>query len=309
MRDYFAHVAPADLVGNDPTDLIGLVTSHRKLAAQRDPDETKVAVHTPTVNEHGWSCGHTVVQIVADDMPFLVDSASLSITRAGHDLHLLIHPQLVVLRDDGGAFSASSACFRTTPGTWPEGAIAEAWITIEINRESDPAELVAIEQRAAHALSDVRAAVRDWPRMKEVAVALAQELRDAPPSTVDAAEAAEDADFLDWLADDHFTFLGYREYDLVDDDQALRPVPGSSWESCARPRRTPPRSASSHPRCVKAVEPHPLVLTKANTRSTVHRNTYLDYVGVKRFDADGKVVGSGGSWACTPARPTPSRCR
>ena len=183
VRDYFAHVAPADLVGNDPTDLIGLVTSHRKLAAQRDPDETKVAVYTPTVNEHGWSCGHTVVQIVADDMPFLVDSASLSITRAGHDLHLLIHPQLVVLRDDGGRLQRVVGLLSDHPrGTWPEGAIAEAWITIEINRESDPAELVAIEQRAAHALSDVRAAVRDWPRMKEVAVALAQELRDAPPS-------------------------------------------------------------------------------------------------------------------------------
>ncbi len=293
VRDYFAHVAPADLVGNDPTDLIGLVTSHRKLAAQRDPDETKVAVYTPTVNEHGWSCGHTVVQIVADDMPFLVDSASLSITRAGHDLHLLIHPQLVVLRDDGGRLQRVVGLLSDHPrGTWPEGAIAEAWITIEINRESDPAELVAIEQRAAHALSDVRAAVRDWPRMKEVAVALAQELRDAPPSTVDAAEAAEDADFLDWLADDHFTFLGYREYDLVDDDQALRPVPGSSL-GIMREAATDSTSFRKLAPAVreKAVEPRPLVLTKANTRSTVHRNTYLDYVGVKRFDADGKVVG------------------
>ena len=293
VRDYYTHVDPADLANRDATDLIGMVTSHRKLAAARLPGEINVAVFTPSVNVNGWSSGHTFVQAVVDDMPFLVDSMTLSLTTEGHDLHLVIHPQLVVVRDDAGELTDVLGLLSAVPPeSWPDGAAAEAWISLEINRESDPAELARIEERVSEALQDVSDAVHDWPLMHQTALDLAEQLRAAPPATVDPAEVAESAEFLDWLADNHFTFLGYREYDLSDDGDSLVPVRGSSLGIL----RQASEDSTSFRKLAPAVrerarEPHVLVLTKANSRSMVHRSTYLDYVGVKRFDADGVVVG------------------
>ncbi|MCB0916302.1 MAG: NAD-glutamate dehydrogenase [Actinobacteria bacterium] len=293
VRDYFAHVDPADLIERDPTDLVGMVTSHRRLAAQRLPGEEKLAVFTPSVNVNGWSSGHTVMQVVIDDMPFLVDSVSLSLTQNGHDLHLVIHPQFLVRRDSDGQLEEVYGLLSAFPGgSAPEGAMAEAWISLEINRESDAEELAAIEERAREALTDVSLAVRDWPQMRAIALGLATELRDDPPVTVQLEEVAESAEFIDWLADDHFTFLGYREYDLSDDGEELIPVAGSSL-GIMREASEKSTSFSKLPSVIRerAREPHVLVLTKANSRSMVHRATYLDYVGVKRFDANGEVVG------------------
>ena len=292
-RAYFAHVDPADLVASDPADLIGMVTSHRRLAAEREPGQTKVAVFTPTVNVNGWSCGHTVVQVVADDMPFLVDSVTLSLTRVGHDLHLIIHPQLVVRRDaTGHLVEVLGLLSEFGPDGCPEGATSEAWISVEINRESDPAELEAIADRARAALNDVAGAVRDWPAMHEIAVGLAAELRESPPPTVDPAEVAEAAEFIDWMAANHFTFLGYREYELSPDGESLLSVKGSSLGIVRDASETSTAFSKLAPAVrERAREPHILVLTKANSRSNVHRGTYLDYVGVKKFDDEGNVVG------------------
>ena len=168
VRAYFAHVDPADLVGSDPADLVGMVTSHRRLALQRGRCHQDRGLH-PTIARNGWSCGHTVLQVVTDDMPFLVDSISLSLTRADHDLHLVIHPQLVVTRDDAGALIDVVGLFSDHPrDSWPDGALVEAWIAVEINRVSDDAELERIEERAQAALTDVSAAVQDWPQMHEL---------------------------------------------------------------------------------------------------------------------------------------------
>ncbi len=293
VRDYFAHVDPADLIERDSTDLIGMVTSHRRLAMHRRPHEEKIAVFTPAVNVNGWSSGHTVMQVVMDDMPFLVDSVSLSLTQNGHDLHLVIHPQFLVRRDAEGNLEEVYGLLSSFPaGSAPDDALAEAWISLEFNRESDSDELAAIETRAVAALTDVSLSVRDWPQMHEIALGLAAELRQDPPITVEPDEITESADFIDWLADDHFTFLGYREYDLSDDGEELIPVPGSSL-GIMREASEKSTSFSKLPAVIRerAREPHVLVLTKANSRSHVHRATYLDYVGVKRFDADGVVVG------------------
>lgn len=293
VRAYYAHVDPADLLERDAVDLIGMVTAHRRLAAERVPGEIKLAVFTPTVNVNGWSSRHTLMQVVVDDMPFLVDSVSLSLTKEGHDLHLVIHPQLLVRRDAQGALEQVYGLVSSFPNdSAPDEAIAEAWISLEFTRESDPDELAAIEERALMALTDVGLAVRDWPEMNDIAVRLAAELRESPPSTVNPAEIAEAAEFLDWVADNHFTYLGYREYDLTDDGEELRPVLGSSLGIMREALETSTSFAKLAPAVrERAREPHILVLTKANGRSHVHRGTYLDYIGVKRFDEDGVVVG------------------
>ncbi len=290
IRLYYQYVDPTDLMESDPMDLVGTVTSHRRLAENRTPGTSNLAVFTPTIPVNGWACGHTVVQVVSEDMPFLVDSISLTLTRNGHDLHAVIHPQLVVRRDDDGNLLEVLDVVSDEP--LPSGTIAEAWIHMEINRESDQEELQAIERRIEDTLVDVRAGVEDWEVMRDKALELAGELADNPPVTVPPAESAEASAFLYWLADNNFTFLGYREYELTDDGNQLLPLPNTSVGMM----RDAPEVSTSFSKLSpmvreRAREPKPLVLTKANTRSTVHRDTYLDYVGVKRFDDEGRVVG------------------
>ena len=146
-------------------------------------------------------------------------------------------------------------------------------------------------------LRDVRAATDDWVKMLAAADAVDAELDErAPP--IDPDELAEGRVLLRWMAAEHFTFLGYRTYDLgrdADGGDLLRAVPGSGL-GILRHRETHAHAADSFsklpaPIRAKARERTLLVLTKANARSTVHRPTYLDYVGVKRYDVDGNVIG------------------
>lgn len=152
-------------------------------------------------------------------------------------------------------------------------------------------------------LSDVREAVEDWEKMRDTALRVADQLREEPvPGDLARPEVDEARELLRWLAADHFTFLGYREYQLRGDD-SLTAVPGTGLGILrSDPQHADPDSHHSHPVSpsferlpadarAKAREHKLLVLTKANSRATVHRPSYLDYVGVKKFDKDGNVVG------------------
>src|SRR5664279_3204105 len=102
LSRYFRHVATEDLLARQPEDLLGAALSHKSLAQQRPVGTANVRIFTPTVDEHGWSTGHTVLEIVTDDMPFLVDSVTAELGQQGRALHLVVHPQLAVRRDATG---------------------------------------------------------------------------------------------------------------------------------------------------------------------------------------------------------------
>ena len=292
VRRYYRHTAPEDLVGRDPVDVLGAVLSHRRTAQSRPQGTAVVHAFTPSVESHGWAAGHTVIEIVTDDMPFLVDSVTSSLGLQGRHIHLVVHPQFVVRRDVVGTLLDVVAVDDEDMHDTPAEAVVESWMHIEIDRETDPADLHTIETTIKDVLSDVREAVEDWQRMVRQAATVADELEAAPPATVAEVEVDEAVDLLRWLVDEHFTFLGYREYRLTDDGSALEPVQGTGLGIMRYDR--PPSAGFAHlpPEVrARARDPHVLVLTKANSRSTVHRSAYLDYVGVKTFDADGQVVG------------------
>ncbi|MER8017610.1 NAD-glutamate dehydrogenase [Streptomyces griseoluteus] len=298
LQRYYLHTAPEDLADRDPVDVFGAAVSHYRLAETRPQGTANVRVHTPTVEENGWTCSHTVVEVVTDDMPFLVDSVTNELTRQGRGIHVVIHPQVVVRRDVTGKLIE---VLPTGPhGELPHDAHVESWIHVETDRETDRADLKQISADLLRVLSDVREAVEDWEKMREAAVRIADDLRDEPrPADLPAAEVDEARELLRWLSADHFTFLGYREYELRGDD-SLSAKPGTGLGIL---RSDPHHSEDDeHPVSpsferlpadarAKAREHRLLVLTKANSRATVHRPSYLDYIGVKKFDADGNVVG------------------
>jgi len=291
LKRYYRLVAADDIVGRDPVDVFGAALSNRDLAAQRPQGTANVRVFTPTVEEHGWSSGHTVVEVVTDDMPFLVDSVTMYLARHGSSIHLVMHPQLVVRRTITGAMV--EVLEESAADALPPDALVESWMHVEVDRQTAPGSLEEVASGLRRVLSDVRETVEDWVKMTDAALRTADEIAASPPPLSDA-ESSEAWELLRWLADDHFTFLGYREYDLLrqGDDDILVARAGSGL-GILRSDQNVSTSFASLPAEVraKAREPQMLVLTKANSRSTVHRPAYLDYVGVKSFDADGNVTG------------------
>ncbi len=285
LRRYFDRVDPADLLERGVVDVYGAAMAHWHMARHRRPGETKVNVYTPDFDQHGWQSPHTVVEIVTDDMPFVVDSVATELNRHGFGIHVIFHPVVSVQRDAAGQLQRVLE---------DGGARPEAFVHAEVGRLS---ERVLVKQLAGdlHAvLGDVRLAVEDWGGMK-ARLAETMERLDSGPHPVGEEDAGEAKALLQWMADDHFTFLGSADYDLVVDGgkDVLRRVPESGL-GILRPRDAHQAQAgttlSSEARR-QARDRGLLTLTKANARSTVHRPSHLDYVGVKTFDASGEVLG------------------
>ncbi len=288
-RLYYAGADLTELAERDVNDLMGAALAHVNFGRRFAGGAARVRVFNPKLEEHGWQSTHTAVQIVSGDMPFLVDSTTMAINRLGLALHLVVHPVLRVMRDAKGMLQGVAA-----PAAAGDGRL-ESFMYLEIDRETDAARLQEIEQGLARALADVAAAVGDWKAMQQRLRELIEELAAAKPP-LDAEEAREAHAFLAWLLDNHMTLLGYRDYELVSEggEDVLRIVRGSGLGILReREGTTVSTSFATLPPETRARArlPEILVLSKANTRATVHRPGYLDYVGVKRFDAKGQVVG------------------
>jgi glutamate dehydrogenase len=315
LQRYYLHTAAEDFVDRDPVDVYGAALSHYRLAEVRPQGTANVRVHTPSVEENGWTCSHTVVEVVTDDMPFLVDSVTNELSRQDRAIHVVIHPQVVVRRDVTGKLleilgtsNLVEAASAELPGAeLPHDACVESWIHVEVDRETDREDLHQITSDLRRVLSDVRESVEDWQKMRDAALRVSDELAASPPP-LPGQEVSEARELLRWLAEDHFTFLGYREYRLATEpgpdgtpEDVLTAVPGTGLgilRSDPQHRVSEgggPASPSFNrlpaDARAKAREPKLLILTKANSRATVHRPSYLDYVGVKTFDADGNVTG------------------
>jgi glutamate dehydrogenase len=282
-----------ELIGFTAEEMLEAARAHRDLAQQRVPGELKLRIHEPDADQH-----HTVIEIVTDDMPFLVDSVTSLLNSHHLDVHLLVHPLVVVRREPLGRLTEVAA--DTEPDDAIDGDLVESWMHIEVDPVRDAGEREKLRRELQRVLTDVREAVEDWPKMRQRALALADELAAARTSEhrppVPEKDITDSVELLRWLAHDHFTFLGYREYRLADgpgdEGSALEAVLGTglgilrsdSPEARALSSMTP----EAHER---VMEKRLLIITKANSRATVHRSAYLDYIGFKVFDDAGQVVG------------------
>ncbi|MEI2430022.1 NAD-glutamate dehydrogenase domain-containing protein [Lysobacter yananisis] len=250
-------------------------------ARDRKPGNALVRLFNPQLKSHGWESPHTVLQIANDDMPFLVDSVTMALADQGIGVHVLGHPVVAFRRDKAGKLAAVG-----------EGQ-AESLMHLELDRQT-PEAMAQIQRALETVLADVRAIVRDWAQMRERMNQVAEALpNQAMPIDEDGKREAQA--FLRWAADNHFTFLGYREYEVVEQggESVLRAIKDSGLgllrgKSPGKPRALTSLAAHYMPQSGSV---DALILTKTNARSTVHRPGYMDYIGVLSFDAQGRPTG------------------
>ena len=283
-RQLYRYMPADELAATEAGDHVALAYELLGLAQQRGRDETKIRIFNPERERDGWETSHTVIEMINDDMPFLVDSVVVALSELGLAAHLIIHPVIPVKRDQGGHLLA--LC-----DSEAEGSRNESLMHVQVDRQTYPESLARIERRLRGGLADVKRAVVDWRAMMARAHEIAEELPQTH-SAMNDSFIAEVRDFFEWLAQDHFTFLGYREYviEATADDRVLRPVAGSGLGIMHDDHREAPvRSLQDLAHGARQTIDDPVIITKTNARSTVHRGGYMDYISVLYFDENGRV--------------------
>jgi glutamate dehydrogenase len=288
VQAYYNNADPQEITARGPSTLFAIANAHwRLLEAARAPDTARIRVFNPTLAEDGYVSDHTAIQIVHDDMPFLVDSVTMAVNRSGRTAHWIVHPLMAVSRDEKGL--ATQIKRVPSDRASRKASAIESLILVECDRIVADADRTALALELKRVLGDVRGAVQDWPPMLAHLNAVCVEAEQSPLSD---ASKQEGIALLRWLEDRHFTFLGARDYDLKRE--------GNNASLIARPDsglgilRGPVQTVETHlpPEAVKLIDTDELVLViKAMTRSTVHRPAWLDYIAVKRFNAQGQVAG------------------
>lgn len=284
---YYREMDPEDFAMRDAAAWCEIALNHLQFGQEFQSGAAKMRIFSPKTDEHGWTASTTVIEFINDDMPFLVDSIAMEINRQGITTHFVIHPLFDASRDKHGQL--------THLDNPHDGVKLESWIHVEVERISDPARIKALGDGLVAVLGDVRSSVEDWPQMKakvaEILGSMSGAAKVVPLEELDEARA-----FLTWVSDDHFTFLGYRDYELTEQNgqDVLKIVPKSGLGILREPKLGGVSASFTElPPEIRALarKPQLLVLTKANSRATVHRVGYLDYLGIKHFDAEGRVIG------------------
>jgi glutamate dehydrogenase len=266
--------------------------AHLQFGKRRRRRQTLLRVSSaPVAATDAAHASYSVIELVIEDMPFLVDTLSMTLAQLGLSAQLIIHPVLRVWRDAAGLIRSLHAEIESTEGT--SGGARESWQYWRIDRIGDAAECEQLRRRLLSALADVRRVCGDWMRMRNAVLKLCADIsRHPPPLAADVI--AESRALLQYMESHHFTFIGFRESRLRRRRGGLTlvPLPGTALGLLRRRFPGPQDSGIVTANIRRALRsPELLIITKANHRSTVHRPGYLDYIGVKRYDERGRVIG------------------
>jgi len=291
FSDLYYSGAPQDeLLARSVDDVYGAALSCWQFIQQREAGSPKVRVFNPDYENHGWQSMHTVIEVVFEDMPFLVDSVRMQLNARQMSLHAIHYCALNAERSKAGKLNTSK--------TWNQASktsVSEAIIYIEVDHHSDTELLDAVTQELIAVLSEVNSCVRDFPAIVAKAKAAGVDLGKSSGHH-DKAECTESEAFMQWLVNNHFTFLAYDEFSIETEKKERYVVRDSAndlgifkFNSATRNRI---KLEELEPEIQDFItSPNMVSFMKSGTRSRVHRPAYPDYVVVKRFDKSGNVVG------------------
>jgi glutamate dehydrogenase len=284
----YGNVANEDMVGRNDSDLYGAALSLWQTFNEHPQDDAKIRVFNPEVAKHGWESKHTIVEIVIKDMPFLVDSVRIALNRHSITAHLMLHYPLQTFRNDKGQITEFYKL-----GTKANPTTQQTVFHIQIDRMTDKAAIENLVAELNSVMQDVSLAVTDWrPTLEKLESVIAELPKHAGKASAEQLQQA--TEFLNWLLKDNFTLLGYRSYRIVP-IQGDYKIEGVADSALGLMRRSTSRDLMLNdlPDVARkqALSSDLLILTKTNNKSRVHRPAYIDYIGIKRFDEHGQVIG------------------
>ncbi len=288
-RAFFGRGVVEDLKRYDAAELAEMARAAFDFAQTRRPGRHKIRMFDW---DHKGEAD-TVIEILNDDMPFLVDSVLGLLNEHGVEIELVLHPILAVGRDGNGKLKdVIDSTRKEAPGI-----VNESFMHIHVRRIAGGRQRKDLEKEISSILEDVRTVVLDWRPMTDRLKNVVDVFQSNPPP-VPVDELAESIQFLNWLIDNHFTLLGIREYAFVGGSATgeLKAVNNSGLGILRDPEVQVLRRAGQLVSITPEVreflmQPAPLIITKANVRATVHRRVHMDYIGIKRFDKSGKLTG------------------
>ncbi|PVZ19478.1 MULTISPECIES: NAD-glutamate dehydrogenase [unclassified Pseudomonas] len=290
FAEQFFGIIPLDeLTQRRLSDLAGCTLSAWRLLQRFDPADPQVRVYNPDYERHGWQSTHSVVEVLHSDLPFLVDSVRTELNRRGYSIHTLQTTVLSTRRNAAGEL------LEVLPkGEAGEGIAHESLMYLEIDRCATAAQMATLVNELLSVLGEVRAAVEDFEPMKAKAHELMAVVDATPFARVSEQERAEVKEYLQWLLDNHFTFLGYEEFVVHADEHGGQMVyDESAFLGLTRLLRAGLSADDLRIEDYAVAylqEPTLLSFAKAAAPSRVHRPAYPDYVSIRQLDEQGKVV-------------------
>lgn len=287
----YRNVSRDDLIGRDHSNIYGSVVSlWHSFNNYTGGEEAQIKVYNPEVSKHGWESPHTVVEIIETDMPFMVDSVRMALNRFGVQAHLFLQAQLIHSRDASGAVTKIIEA-----GKVDSSAEAVTVFLLEIDRLTSKDDIDTLKAELTSVMAEIKALVTDWQPMREKMEEIANSIENRKYSG-NKDDLAQAKRFLTWLSEGNFTLMGYRGYSLtaVEGDYEIRQDKGSSLGVMKNTETDTPRKLADMAKPARHAalsKDDILLLTKTNSKSRVHRPAYGDYVGIKRFDNKGNVVG------------------
>jgi len=286
---YYATAAVADLLEWNLDDLYGSTLLCWEFLQHRKPAQAKVRVFNPDYEQHGWQSTHTIIEVLLDEIPFVVDSLRMELNQRNLTIHAIHNSVLTLQRDEEGQLKKL-----LNQDSRAKNLSRELLVSIEIDRHTDDAQLQDLKLNLLNVLEDVSLVVTDFNAMAEKCDGLAEEFT-RKLEGFDRTDLREVHDFIQWLKN-HFTFLGYDEFSLQGkgDKQTLQPVAGSQLgllRFCDEDCRSNLLNANQRDARGFVLIPEILSFTKANRKSHVHRPAYPDYISIKKIDDQGNVVG------------------
>jgi glutamate dehydrogenase len=271
--------------------LTAIADTFLSLAETRKAGQVHLRAFNPALKKEGYTSRHTIIMVVNDDMPFLVDSIMGELTRQNLTVHLLLHPILRVARNEKNELQHLSSRKQNASG------VPESWMYIEIDETPDTETLKAIEAGLHSVLEEVRVAVADWHPMRAKVIQTITELPRNEAVGLPAGEREETAAFLAWMEADNFTLLGMRDYRIAGKGHKAKLEVAASGLGVLRD----PVSVLFFSDKGEGEQPadiyhflerkHLALVTRTHKPSVVHRTTPMDAILIKRFDEKGEVIG------------------
>jgi len=272
---------PDDLEGTSPDVVEAMLRKTYTRLGKREGKSHVIFDFAPEFPGHP-----ELIEIFSADMPFIVDSVLAAIRAKGGVIKFMSHPVLHLDPESHRLLDEAATV-----------SVNESLLLVQIEQIEDPEARKALLAEIDGTLTEVYRATRSWRTMLERLRRVVEDWKLNPPRATTAA-TAEAKEFLAWLAEHNFTFLGMREYRLDGDgaNKRLQPLVTSGIGILEDKDFHFLRAGTDYVEMTDQhvawlAEPDPIMVTKANVRTRVHRRAYMDYVGVKLYREGGDVSG------------------